>query len=69
MRRPLEERIRVLCAKIAAGGDELELPVIAELKSALHEHTERLRKLAAVKLASAKQRLTEGKRPGSATRD
>jgi hypothetical protein len=49
--RRLEDRIRELCAKaVAAPESDLE-PVIGELKVALHEHTERLRKLAALKLA------------------
>jgi hypothetical protein len=49
--RRLEDRIRELCAKAIAapGGDELE-PALSELKAALHEHTERLRQLAAKKL-------------------
>jgi hypothetical protein len=51
--RPLEDRIRQLCADaVAASASDLE-PVITELKVALHEHTERLRKLAASKLALA----------------
>jgi hypothetical protein len=49
--RRLEDRIRQLCADaVAAPASDLE-PVITELKAALHEHTERLRKLAASKLA------------------
>ena len=49
--RRLEDKIRQLCAEaIAAPQSEFE-PAIAELKLALHEHTERLRKLAASKLA------------------
>jgi hypothetical protein len=48
----LEDRIRTLCADVvAAEGDHLE-PSLSELKAALHEHTERLRKVAAAKLAS-----------------
>lgn len=48
--RRLEDHIRNLCAKvIAAREDEIE-PAISELKSALREHNERLRKLAAAKL-------------------
>jgi hypothetical protein len=48
--RRLEDRIRDLCARvIAAPEDEVE-PAISELKSALREHNERLRKLAAAKL-------------------
>jgi hypothetical protein len=50
--RRLEDRIRELCAKaVAADSSELSA-IFSELKSALHEHSERLRKLAAEKLAS-----------------
>jgi len=49
--RRLEDRIRRLCGEaVAASASDLE-PVITELKVALHEHTESLRKLAASKLA------------------
>ena len=45
--RRLDDRIRELCAKIVAAQDsEVEL-TISELKSAVHEHTVRLRKMAA----------------------
>ena len=64
MRKRLEDRIRELCAKTVVARDHEFEPVIAELKSALHEHTEHLRKLAAVKLTSAKERLTQDRRPG-----
>ncbi len=48
--RRLDDRIRDLCAKaIHARGPDLEL-VFAELKSALHEHTERLRNAATLRL-------------------
>jgi hypothetical protein len=58
--RRLEDRIRQLCAKaVAAPESDLE-PVITELKVALHEHTERLRKLAALKLARTITRTTNG---------
>jgi hypothetical protein len=58
--RRLEDRIRQLCAKaVAAAESDLE-PVITELKVALHEHTERLRKLAALKLARTITRTTNG---------
>jgi hypothetical protein len=51
--RRLEDRIRELCAKtLIARGPELQ-PVLADLKSALHEHTERLRQSAVLKLVSA----------------
>jgi hypothetical protein len=45
--RYLESRIRDLCAKvITAPEPELE-PLLSELKSALQEHSDRLRKMAA----------------------
>ena len=47
MRRRLEDRIRELCAKaVSAADDELE-PIIRELRTALREHSQRLRQLAA----------------------
>jgi hypothetical protein len=50
MLRRLEDRIRELCARtLVVSGSELE-QIFLELKSALHEHTERLRITAAVKL-------------------
>ena len=59
--RRLEDRIRQLCAKaVAAAESDLE-PVITELKLALHEHTERLRKLAALKLTRTITRTTNGR--------
>jgi uncharacterized coiled-coil protein SlyX len=43
----LEDRIRELCAKAVALPESEELnEVLAELKSALSEHTERIRKMA-----------------------
>lgn len=48
--RRLEDHIKDLCAKIiAAPESELE-PVLSELKSALHDHSIKLRRLAAEKL-------------------
>ena len=52
MHRRLEDRIRELCAK-ALTAQEPELDVILyALRSALREHAERLRRLAAAKLVS-----------------
>lgn len=48
----LEDRIRTLCADVVAAEDDHLEPSLTELKAALHEHTERLRKVAAAKLAS-----------------
>jgi len=45
MLRRLEDRIRDLCAKAVASQDSPELPeVFEQLRAALHEHSERLRK-------------------------
>jgi hypothetical protein len=48
--RRLEDRIRDLCTKVIAADENAVEPVIADLKSALREHNDRLRKLAAAKL-------------------
>ena len=46
--RRLEDRIRNLCARAKSTTDPAELPEILEqLQAALHDHIERLRKLAA----------------------
>ena len=48
--RRLEDRIRELCSK-ALVADETQIDLtLEELRLALHEHAERLRKLAARKL-------------------
>lgn len=45
--RRLEDRIRDLCAQaVAAGSGDLN-PILSDLKAALHEHTRRLRTMAA----------------------
>lgn len=50
--RRLDDRIRELCLKALTAEDcEMEA-VFSELKSALREHTERLRKLLAIKLVN-----------------
>jgi hypothetical protein len=47
----LQIRIRELCSQAVSSGSSEQLePVIAELKQALHEHTEYLRGLAEEKL-------------------
>lgn len=49
--RRIDDRIRDLCAKVASSeGNDYE-PVLSELKAALREHTDRLRKMAAERLA------------------
>jgi len=51
MLRRLEDRIRELCSE-ALSAEEPELhAVFSKLKSALHEHTGRLRKLAGARFA------------------
>jgi hypothetical protein len=42
----LDDRVRQLCAKVVASSDHEIGSSIAELKAALREHNERLRKLA-----------------------
>jgi uncharacterized coiled-coil protein SlyX len=50
-RRRLEDRIQDLAARAVAARDPVEVnDVIHELRAALHEHADRLRKLAAKKL-------------------
>jgi hypothetical protein len=50
--RRLDDRIRNLCAQVAASKDPDELShMLPELKSAIHEAIERLRKRAAVVLS------------------
>jgi hypothetical protein len=43
----LDDRIRQLCARVVAAGEEDLGPAISDLKSALREHNDRLRKMAA----------------------
>lgn len=46
--RRLEDRIRELCAQAIAAGDSADLDtIVAQLRAALHEHTRRLRVMAA----------------------
>lgn len=55
MLRRLEDRIRELCARaLIARGRELGA-VVEDLKSALHEHTERLRQVAVAKLVRGEE--------------
>jgi hypothetical protein len=49
--RRLDDRIRMLCAKAASAEPAEVEAILRELKAALAEHTSRLRKLAARKLA------------------
>jgi len=59
MLRRLEDRIRYLCAKAVASEDSPELhEVFEQLRAALHEHNERLRK------SSTEPQLLERRRTG-----
>jgi hypothetical protein len=53
--RRLEDRIRELCAKLIKAEDQDFESASAELKGALHEHTERLRKVVAQNLLKKEQ--------------
>ena len=62
MLRRLEDRIRELCAMaVRAEEPELEI-VLSELRSALREHTERLRRLAAAKLTTLDENVQQERR-------
>jgi hypothetical protein len=52
----LEDRIRELCAQAVSAQDSDLESIFSELQSALREHTERIRKLAAAKLTVWKPR-------------
>ena len=58
--RRLNDRIRQLCREAAAADDTNFAGVLSELRSALHEHTQRLRKMAVQQLAEEKERRTLG---------
>jgi hypothetical protein len=49
--RELESRIRDLCAKVITAPEPELGPLLSELQSALHEHSDRLRKMVAESLA------------------
>jgi flagellar biosynthesis chaperone FliJ len=53
--RRLEDRIRDLCAQAIAPNTTNFTDTLAELRSALHQHVEQLRKLARQQLALAKR--------------
>jgi hypothetical protein len=56
MLRRLEDRIRVLSGEaVAAEEPELD-PILSNLRTSLHEHAERLRKLAGARLEGAGHR-------------
>jgi hypothetical protein len=62
MRRRLEDRIRDLCAE-ALAAQEAELgPTLSKLRSALHEHNERIRRLFGARLFSAENGHREERR-------
>ena len=52
--RRLEDHIKDLCGRVIASGETELGPAISELKSALREHTIRLRKMVADNLAKTK---------------
>jgi hypothetical protein len=54
--RRLDDRIRELCAKAVTAQDSELDAIFSELNGALHEHNERLRKLAADKLAGREKK-------------
>lgn len=57
MRRRLEDKIRELCARSIIAGED-ELAIIADLRAALREHVERIRKVVVgTNFANAKNRL------------
>jgi hypothetical protein len=57
MLRRLEDQIRSLCCKALTAKDNEMDAIFRDLRSALHDHTDRLRQLAAAKLFSAKDGL------------
>jgi hypothetical protein len=59
MSRRLDDRIKNLASRVVQSNDEDVRGQIAELKFALCEHATRLRKLAATKLAGAKETVPE----------
>ena len=48
-----DERVRELCSRVVLASEEELKPIIAELKSTLREHNQRLRELAAATLTGA----------------
>jgi len=54
--RRLEDRIRELCARAVAAQDSELVTIFSALQQALREHNDRLRKLAAAKLAAWRPR-------------
>lgn len=62
MLRRLEDRIRLLCCKALTARDNEAEAIFRDLRSALHEHTDRIRQLAAVKFFSAKDGLLPERR-------
>ena len=64
--RRLSDRIRELCGKaLAARNSELD-PIFSDLQSALHEHNERLRKIAAEQLSNPARKRIERRERRSA---
>jgi len=57
--RRLEDRIRELCGKVLTARNSELYEVLSDLQSALHEHGERLRKVAIMKLTSTRKQLPD----------
>jgi hypothetical protein len=62
MLRRLEDRIRYLCRQALAARDDDLVALFSELRSALHEHANRLRQLAALNLIITKEALLSERR-------
>jgi len=52
----MEDKIRKLCARAVAAGDDDFQQAISELQSALHEHVQELRKTLIEQLAGRRDR-------------
>jgi hypothetical protein len=57
-----EDRIRQLCSDVLKARDQEFQSTLSELRSAMQEHTRRLRLLAASKLVSADREMTKERR-------
>ena len=54
--RRLDDRIRELCRHVVEANDDEFTNVLSELRCAMHEHIERLRKMAIQQLAGERER-------------
>lgn len=55
----LDDRIRELCSQVAASDDTNFAGVLSELRSAMREHIQHLRKMAVQQLAEESERTTQ----------